>query len=108
MKPGTERGHEYAIVRSTDGIGDAWLEFGQFQKVPAVEREVFNLRAGDDTGHLMVVVADEREGGAHRHRFAHVTEFEHEAYRRGCAGLDISRTFQPLETRVLCGQLVWP
>ena len=110
LKAGAERRHECAVECSPDGTGHTWLQLRQFEEVPAVQRQVFDLLASDHAAHLVVVVADERNGASHCHRVAHLTDFERQVDRRRRSRLDARGAFHALESldfyrhRVLSGR----
>lgn len=82
------------------GVVNSRLKLGQFQKVPPIERQVFNLVSTDHAAHLMLVIAEQWSCIIHRDLFAHVPDLKCEVDSSGCPSLNGGGAFQ--QTKSCC------
>ena len=106
LESGAEKRNKDAIVVEAGRVRDARFQFCQFEEVPAVERQVFDLLATDEAAHLMAFGVDQCGGGIHRYLFAHRADLESEVEGGSGPGLDGGRTFQKIISYRFCRDVV--
>ena len=93
-----EHRDEHSVAVAASGRSNSGFKLGQFQKVPPIEWQVFDLLASDHAAHLMLVKAEQRSCVTHRDLFAHFADLKREFDSSGRPGLDGGGPFQQTES----------